>query len=216
MLLLERHAAGRHAAFFLHLKLALELTAPHRLDEAAVLRLKLLGFLERMRLKDVIVEVLLGLLEHTLLHELELLGDRRLEVLQGHDRLLAVIAAHEHALSGLNVSRAELEAKRHALHLVLRALPAHGVVRIVHLHAKSRGDQALLDLGGSIQNAFLMHRDRQNDHLRRRDLGRQHQTVVVTVCHDDSADHARRRAPRGLERILEFIVAAGKGHVVGS
>ena len=128
VLLLERHAAGRHAAFFLHLKLALEFAAPHRLDEAAVLCLKLLGFIERMRLKDVVVEVLLGLFKHALLHELELLGDRCLEIFEGHDRFLAVIAAHEHALSGLNVSRAQLQTKRHALHLVLRALPAHGVV----------------------------------------------------------------------------------------
>ena len=33
MLLLERHAAGGHAALLLHLQLALQLAAPHRLDE---------------------------------------------------------------------------------------------------------------------------------------------------------------------------------------
>ena len=34
--------------------------------------------------------------------------------------------------------------------------------------------------------------------------------------HDDGADHARCRTPRCLERILQFIVAAGEGHVVGA
>ena len=34
--------------------------------------------------------------------------------------------------------------------------------------------------------------------------------------HDDRADHARGGAPGGLERVLQLVVAAGEGHVVGA
>ena len=46
--------------------------------------------------------------------------------------------------------------------------------------------------------------------------GRQHQTVVVGVGHDEAADQAGGRAPAGLERILQGVVPAGEGHVIGT
>ena len=216
MLLLERHAAGGHAALLLHLQLALQLAAPHRLDEAAVLGLQLLGLFERMRFINVVVEILLCLLKHPLLDKLQLLGNGGFEGFQRNDRLFAVVAADKHALSGLDIARADLDAHGHALHLILRALPAHGVIRIVKLHAKPRLDQTVFQFRGLFQNACLVHGDGQDDDLDGGDLRRQDEAVVVAVGHDDRADHARGGAPGGLERVLQLVVAAGEGHVVSA
>ena len=66
------------------------------------------------------------------------------------------------------------------------------------------------------QNACLVHGNGKNDDLDGGDLGRQDEAVVVAVRHDDGADHAGGGAPGGLEGILELVVAAGEGHVVGT
>ena len=56
-----------------------------------------------------------------------------------------------------------------------------------------------------------------HDHdLNGRDGRGQDQAVVVAVGHDDSADQAGGRAPGGLERILQGVVAAREGHVIGA
>ena len=52
-------------------------------------------------------------------------------------------------------------------------------------------------------------------HLGGSDHRGQHQAVVVAVGHNDGADQAGRRAPAGLEGILQGIVPAGERHVIG-
>ena len=58
MLLGEGDAAGGHAGLFLHLQLAVQLAAPHGLDEAAVLGLELLGLLQGESGEGVLLQVL--------------------------------------------------------------------------------------------------------------------------------------------------------------
>ena len=68
LFLFEGNAAGGHASFFLHFQLAGFLTAPHGLDEAAVLSLKLLGFFHTGSGKNVLLEVFQCGIVQTLLH----------------------------------------------------------------------------------------------------------------------------------------------------
>ena len=71
MLLLEGNAAGGHAGLFFHVQLALEIAAPHGLDEAALLLLKLPRFVERVRGVAVLVEILLRLGVKTVMHRVQ-------------------------------------------------------------------------------------------------------------------------------------------------
>ena len=57
---------------------------------------------------------------------------------------------------------------------------------------------------------------RHHHHLNGGNGRRQHQTVVVGVGHDAGADEAGGAAPAGLEGILQLVVPAGEGHVVGT
>ena len=163
-----------------------------------------------------LVQVLLGLLVQTLLHQLQLLGHGRFQRVQRHHGLLAVVAAHQHALAGLHIPGADLHAQGHALHLILGALPAHGVVGIVHLHPHAGRLQAIPQGGGRLQNAGLVLGHGQDDDLDGRDFRGQDQTVVVAVGHDHRTDHASGGAPGGLERILQLVVPAGEGHAIGA
>ena len=71
-------------------------------------------------------------------------------------------------------------------------------------------------LGGLEHLGVLVRGDGDDDDLRGRDARGQDEAVVVAVGHDDRADHARGGAPGRLERVLELVVAAGEGHVIGA
>ena len=63
----------------------------------------------------------------------------------------------------------------------------------------------------------LYNRDmirKEDDHLDRREAGRQNQAVVVTVGHDDAADNAGAHAPGGLVGVPQLVVLIGKGDAV--
>ena len=131
--------------------------------------------------------------------------------------LFAVVAADEAAVALGQVAGTELEADGHAAHLVLSALPAHGLVAVVQLDADIGGDEVRHHtLGGLEHLGILMRGDGHDDDLRGRDARGQDKAVVVAVGHDDRADHARGGAPGRLKRVLELVVAAGEGHVIGA
>ncbi len=109
-----------------------------------------------------------------------------------------------------DVLGADLDAHRHALHLVFGKLPAGCMVGIIQLDAEVLA-QSGLQLVCFFEHAVLVLGDRDHDHLDRRDARRQNQAVVVAVHHDQRADHTRGGAPRGLVRIVELVVLAGKG-----
>ena len=213
MLLLKRDTAAGHAGFLFHVELALQIAAPHGLDEAAPGLLQLLGLLKRVRLEDVAVEVGLGLVEQALLHIVQQLGDARLELIERDDNLLAVVAADGDALALFHVLGADLDAQRHALHLPVGKLPAGAVVAEVALAADARGLETADELLGLLGDAGLVRRDGQHDDLDRRDFGRQHKAAVVAVGHDETADDARGHAPRGLKRVGELVFLIRKGDV---
>ena len=166
-----------------------------------------------MRGVGVLVEVALGLVEQALLHVLEQRGDARLELIERDGDLLAVVAADGDAVTGLDVLRTDLDAQRHALHLPVGELPAGAVVAEVALRAQAGGLQTRDKLLGLLGHAGLVRRDGQHDDLDRRDVRRQHETAVVTVGHDQTADDARGHTPRGLVRIGLLVVLVGIGDV---
>ena len=139
-----------------------------------------------------------------------------LQLRQGYKGLFAGIAAGDAALALLHVLGADLYAQGHALHLVLGEFPAGGLVAVVHADADTGGSQPVAQGRGGLQHALLVLGDGDHHHLGGGDDGGQHQTVVVAVGHDDGADQAGGRAPACLERVLQGVVAAGEGHVIGA
>ena len=63
--------------------------------------------------------------------------DLILDALDLRRDLLAVVAADEAAVALGKVAGAELHADGHTAHLVLGALPAHGLIRVVQLDANA-------------------------------------------------------------------------------
>ena len=163
-----------------------------------------------------LVQVLLGPLVHAVVHQLQLLGHRGLQLFQLDHGLLAVVPAHQHALTVFQIPGAALYPQGHALHLVLGALPAHGVVGVVHLHPIAGSHQPIPDGGSALQNALLVLGDGQHHHLNGGHLGRQHQAVVVAVGHDDAADEPGGHAPGSLEGVGFLVVLVGELNAKGS
>ena len=130
LLLLERHAAGGHAGHFLELLLAGLVAAPHRLDKAGCARWQ--SRLISSRVRRVIGRAL-AVFQRTAdtCRRAPPAAARRpcvFQLVQRDKGLFPVVAAHQHALVLLDVLRADLQAQRNALHLVLGKLPAGGVV----------------------------------------------------------------------------------------
>ena len=139
-----------------------------------------------------------------------------LQLRQGDEGLFTGVAAGDAALTLLHVLGADLHTQGHALHLILGELPAGGLVAVVHADADACGAQAVAQGGGGLQHALLVLGDGDHHHLGGSDHRGQHQTVVVAVGHNDGADEPGRRAPAGLEGILQGIVPAGERHVIGA
>ena len=134
---------------------------------------------------------------------------------QSDKALFTGITAGQAALSLFQIAGTDLHTDRHAFHFILGELPTGRVVGIVQLHPQAGSLQTGLDLSGCFQHAGLVGRHGDHYHLNGGDGGRQHQTVVIAVGHDDRADEPGGGAPRGLEGILQLVVPTGEGHIVG-
>ena len=78
-------------------------------------------------------------------------------------------------------------------------------------HANAGGHAAGSRISSHVgQHRFLpvAARNRDDDDLPRRDVGRQDQAAVVAVRHDHAADQPRRHAPRRRPDVLQRLVAA--------
>ena len=214
VLLGKGHAAAGQASVGLHGLLTGEVAAPHRLDKAGVLLGKLLDLVHRGGAVGAVLAVLQGAVIQVLCQGLHGSGDGRGQLLKLHKLLLAGVAADQHALAVLDVAGADLQAHGHALHLPLGKLPAGLLVAVIQLDAG-----ILADLGGQlaalVQHAGLVGSHGHDHDLNGRDGRGQDQAVVVAVGHDDGTHQTGRNAPAGLERVVQLVVAAGEGHVIG-
>ena len=93
---------------------------------------------------------------------------------------------------------------------VADALRAAGIQ--LHAHGLGEGGAELL---GLFQHALLMLGNGNDGQLDGSHAGRDDETVVVAVGHDDGADGAGGEAPGGLEGISLHVVSAGEGDVEG-
>ena len=141
----------------------------------------------------------------------------------GLDQLLAVHAAffaripprQEHGVLG-DVPRADLGAQRHPAFHVLPVLLATPQVAIIdpspYAAATKRLGVQLLQkafaIGQNLRAFCLVAVDRQEHQVLGRQAGRQHQTIVVAVDHDQSPDQPRRDTPgsRPGEHLLAVLV----------
>ena len=178
MLLCEGNATGRHSGYFLQLQLAIQLTAPHSLNVAAVFILQFLCFFNTVGFEDMIFQILLCSCKHTVMDDLQLLCNSLFQIFQFDNDLLTIGTANQNTFAILQITGTTFNTNRNALHLVLSTLPTHGVVAVIHLYTEAGIGKTSLQFTGSFQNTGLMLRNRQNDHLHGSNLGRQNQTVV--------------------------------------
>ena len=206
MLLLKRHAAAGHTGLLLDLLLAGAVAAPHGLDKADMLLENLLHLVQASRGIGVLLAVLERLLIQRLLNVLQQRRDGRNQIFELDHSLFAGIAANQHALTLLDVTRTDLQAQRHTLHLVFRKLPAGAVVGQIDLCADARRLDRIKQLLRLFGHARLVACHRDDNQLDGRNARRQDKALVVAVGHDDRADQTGGNAPRGLLHILQGVV----------
>ena len=210
MLLCKRNAAGTHPGFFFHAQFACQIAAPHRLNESALALLQFLGFLYRVSSIGVGIQILFGFFVKSFLHIVQNLGEALLQFFQRHGNLFAVIPSDANAASVFQILGAQLYTKRNALHLILGTLPAQRVVAVINLCPETGSLDSAVKRLRCFQNAFLMLGYGNDNHLNRGNFRRKHQSGIVAVGHDDSADNSRGKAPACLEGILLRVVLVSK------
>ena len=207
MFLLKRHASAGHAAqLILDLFLTLAVAAPHRTDESGLRVCDLFEFFLRGSCVGHVLHAFLRSLEHVVLDLFQNFLHLRSDSFKRRDDLLAGISADDHTLSLLDILRADLEAHRNSSHFLVRELPAGALVRIIQSRADPGSAQGILQFAGLIENAFLLLLDRDDHRLDRRHSRRQFQSAVISVYHDDRADHTGRHPPGSLVAVFRFIV----------
>ena len=153
------------------------------------------------------VDVLLDLLQKAL----DAVGD----AVEAYLLLLQRVAAHQLHGVVLEVAATHDEAHRHTTQLVVGKLEAGAlVVGVVILHGDAHLAELVddgLHLGRDGVELLLAAVDRDDDHLDRGDMGRQHEAVVVGVGHDEGADEAGAHTPGRGPDILGLVVLVEEG-----
>ena len=140
-------------------------------------------------------------LQHFLLHGLQDLSCLGLQILQRHLGLLPGIATADHALACLDILRADLHTDRITSHLSLCELETGGLVTVIYLNTEILR-QTVSQLIRLVENAFLFLHNGYNADLDRCYTGRDHQTFVITVYHDQCTDQTGGHTPGGLMYIF--------------
>src|SRR2546428_5388087 len=207
----EGNIPDRRLRFRLDLRLAFRGAAPGRYDETGTAFHDLLELVVRVGRGRVLLAELQRTLEERLLDALQHLLDAPRQPVHRHERLLARVAPRQHDLRFLDVLWTDLEAQRHPAQLPLVELPAGRLrVAIVEHHADPAGDEAVADRLSLRQHRLLpvAARNRDDDHLIRRNRGRENQPSFIAVRHDDAADHTGGHTPRRAVHVLHRLVAS--------
>ena len=153
------------------------------------------------------VDVLLDFLQKAL----DAVGD----AVEAYLLLLQRVAAHQLHGVVLEVAATHDEAHRHTTQLVVGKLEAGAlVVGVVILHGDAHLAELVddgLHLGRDGVELLLAAVDRDDDHLDRGDMRRQHEAVVVGVGHDEGADEAGAHTPGRGPDILGLVVLVEEG-----
>ena len=142
--------------------------------------------------------------EQRVLNLVERLGDVRDELGRAATRTLPAESRRPtNDLAAGDVARADLDPHRHA---ALHPLPFLSPPRMSRSSIRTRiGSPSYVwaasscfsvsQYGSTVGSLVVVAIDRQDHDVRRRQLRRQHQAVVVAVRHDQPADEPRRDAP---------------------
>ena len=149
-----------------------------------------------------------------LLDGIQQLGDAGIQFVEGNGNLLTVVAPDCHAGIVLNITRTDLKAKRNTFHFILCTFPSQAVVRKISFSADTQRRYFLKKFFCFRCDTGFMGSNRNDDHLDRGDFGRENQSVIVPMGHNNRTDHACSRAPGSLERILEGVVTSRKGDII--
>ena len=105
----------------------------------------------------------------------------------------------------------ELTGARHAVAVQSGTGALHVAYRLAGVRF---GRELVFELGAELEHVallFVTTIDRQDDHVRGRQLWRQHEAIIIAVGHDEAADKARRYAPGSCpaEHFLAVLVLVG-------
>ena len=201
MLLFKRHTTAGNRKLFLDLVFTFLTSAPHSLYESGLFVEDLLKFFHVVSHIGMAVTVCSCSLQHILLHGLENLCSLGLQIFQCYLDLLSGVTAADHALAGLDIFRADLHTDRVTSHLSLCELEAGSLVAVIYFYAEALS-QAVSQFISLVQNAFLFLHNRYDADLDRSHTGRNYQTFVVTVYHDQCTDQTGRHTPGSLIYML--------------
>ena len=154
-----------------------------------------LHLVKRLRGIGVLLTVFQRLLEQGILNFLQQRRNFFRQLFKFHNGLFTVVTAYQNTLPVCDIARSDLQPERHALHLVLGELPTGAVFGQVDLCAHTSCFYHFINLLRLFGHARLMACHRNDNKLCRRNTGRQYETFVVAMCHNNRADHARRHAP---------------------
>src|SRR2546425_6201404 len=138
-------------------------------------------------------------LKKRLLNRLEHTGNSLGETRLRHGSLLAVIPASQNDLILLQVLRPDFDSKWHAALFPVVELPSRTVLfPCVDFEADSSRCEWRRKVIDGLHDAiafFGLPENRHDGNLSCRQPRRDNDAVVITVCHDEGADHARRQTP---------------------
>ena len=134
-----------------------------------------------------------------------------------HCRFFEGVTTHNFDSAVFEVASTQNEAYGHTLQFVIGKLEARTlVVGIVIFHTDTHRTKFFYDRTNAIVDGvelFLTLINRNNNHLNRGQLRRQHETIVIGVSHNQSTHQACRYAPRCSPNIFEFVIFIDKLHV---
>ena len=140
------------------------------------------------------------------------------DAFEGQRLLLERVTTHEFDRAVFEIAASHGQTHGHTLQFVVREFEARTlVVGVVVFHAQTLRLEALGEFAehGVEFLLFAVFENRHDHHLDRCHVGREHQTVVVAVAHDERTHQARRHAPRRGPSILFLVVFVDKLHVEG-
>ena len=199
--------------FLLDPRFAGRVSAPARLDEPAGIVEKLLELVIISDAEGVAGAERQGALEERFLDVVQERAQPRPRLRHGKEDLLTGVAARRHALALLHVSRADFHAQRDPLQLVLGELPARGRLVVLVEEDTEAGFQLIAELPGERKHGILclVLEYGNNDDLGRGQPGRQDQSLVIGVGHDDGANEARGDSPGGGPDMVQGLLPGLEG-----
>ena len=133
--------------------------------------------------------------QHIILHSFQCFANFSSQFIQCNYLFFSGVTANDYCLTCFNILRTDFHTKRNTTDFLFTELPAGALVGIVYFYFITSFNQAALQFSCFFQYACFMLSDGNNHNLNRCNSGRQYQTAVITVNHDDRTDDACGHTP---------------------